>query len=161
MRLKNHTIYMHPVASVGLNIVIFIAIWCYLWSPYRQFRNVRLLQLKEAQVYIREHCVNKADIRVQVGDLDKCPLAMARAESSANYDAWEDLMQSYNICPRGSCLVFSMNIFNLVGYACAFVAVLFICFAGLSVFNCLSGAWTNFAGKTMLPYSMKDSKKMF
>ena len=151
---------MHLITRIASHVVLYIFLWCYLWSPYREFRRIRLTQLKEARIYIKEHCDNKADIRVQVGDLDKCPLALSRVESSPNYDAWEDLVQSYNICPRGSCLVMSMNIFNVLGYACAAIAVLYICSLGLSVFNAFNTAWTNFTGKTILPSTM-NQKKMF
>jgi len=151
---------MHPLPTALLCGMLFVALWCYGWSPYREFRNVRLKQIKQAHIYIQEHCIDKADVRVQIGDLDKCPLAESRLESSASYDAWEDLMQSYNICPKGSCLVFSMNIFHVVGYACAALVMLIIAILLFSIYGMFSSVLQNFHGKTTLPTSMKQ-KKMF
>jgi hypothetical protein len=150
---------MHIIPLTLLYGALFVTMWIYGWSPYREFRNTRWTDIRRAKIYHKEHCVNKADIRVQIGDFDHCERAERIMQSNPDYDAWEDLMQSFNICPRGSCLIFKWNLFEVLGAACGIFVALAVAGLGLNVAGTFMSAWQNFRAKSMLPIT--NNKKMF
>jgi len=138
-----------------LYVLLFFAAWNYVYTPWREFRDIRRERVKEGQIYIKNHCVDKADLRVQIGDLDLCKQAEKRVASSPKFDAWEDLMQSWNIFPKNG-LFGSTNIFEMTGYAAGALVALW--FGGLliNVYMSFSTAFNKLVSSSTLPTGMKN-----
>lgn len=154
---------MHIIPLTFIYFALFVTVWIYGWSPFREFRNRRWADVRRAKIYHKEHCINKADIRVQIGDFDHCERADRLMLSNPDYDAWEDLMQSFNICKQGSCLIFKWNLFEVMGVVCGLLVALLVAVLGLNVVGTFVNAWQSFRMKTnnMLPLTNDNKKKMF
>lgn len=148
---------MHPLIFYPFSAVLVITFWNYVVMPYRDFRDERLDLVTQAHAYIAEHCIGKGDIRVQFAAFDKCADAERSIKSSPRFDAWTDLMNSWQLRLD---LTQSANLFALIGYGVAalVMAFCFICF--LYTFNLVRSAWKSFQDHSALPQTLKQ-KKMF
>ncbi len=141
-----------------LYILMFLMAYQYFYIPWREFRDVRREKQSAAAVYIKEHCKNKAEIRLMIGDLDMCKTAEKRVASSPRFDAWEDLLQSWGIFPKTG-LWGSLNVFETVGYAAGGIAVMWFAGVAISVYASLRVALKNLNAESTLPGL--DYKKRF
>jgi hypothetical protein len=148
---------MHPLIFYPLGTVLLITFWNYIVMPYREFRDERLDLVSQARAYIVEHCIGKGDIRVQFAAFDKCADAEKTVKSSPRFDAWTDLMNSWQLRLD---LTQSANLFALVGYGVAALVLAFVAVCFLNTFSLVRSTWKTFQDHSQLPMTTKQ-KKMF
>lgn len=148
---------MHSIVGIALSLAGVVCVWNYVLEPTFAYRSENVGKIREAVVYMRHHCIDKADIRVQIGDFDHCRDAERRIESWPLFDAWVRVLGDYKICPRRSCLLFAGNYFELIGYLVGALVALFLLGVGLYIIGVIRSIYEAFVVRTTLPMHVKKA----